>query len=283
MPVADVLAPTCWVHPVRIGRRAAISSAMKSKKAATAGVRRRSGWARMRQLRVSSGTSSNRRTSSGSASPRAIGIGTTATPDLATETRPSTLLTRAATGALGATSCSHLAARFAGHRTVEADGGMLCEVGDALGAAVAVDVGLARVDRPQRVRDLAADEDVVIGVAGAERDIGIAAREVDVLVAHDELDAQLGVARVEAVEQRRLHDAVDDGLGAGHADEAGLAALDGGLALLEGKRCALDLFGIRQHLLAELGEAVAGGVALHQLASELALKLARCAAARSTG
>ncbi len=31
---------------------------------------------------------------------------------LATETRPSTLVTRAATGALGATSCSHWAARF---------------------------------------------------------------------------------------------------------------------------------------------------------------------------
>ena len=122
-------------------------------------------------------------------------------------------------------------------------------------------------------RDLAADECVVIGVTGAERDIGVAAREIDVLIAHDELDAQFGVARVEAVEQRRLHDAVDDGLRAGHADEAGLAALDGGLALLEGKCCAFDLFGIRQHLLAELGEPVAGGVALHQLASEFALKL----------
>ncbi len=149
----------------------------------------------------------------------------------------------------------------------------LCEVDDAFGAAVAVDVGLACVDRPQRVRDLAADENVVIGVAGAERDIGIAAREIDVLVAHDELDAQFGMARVEAVEQFRLHDAVDDGFRAGHADKAGLAALDGGLALLEGERGALDLFGVGQHLLAELGQAVAGGVALHQLASELALQL----------
>jgi len=47
--------------------------------------------------------------------------------------------------------------------------------------------------------------------------------------------------------------------------QAGLAALDGG--------STLDLLGKREHLLAELGEAIAGDVPFHQLASKPTLKL----------
>ncbi len=43
--------------------------------------------------------------------------------------------------------------------------------------------------------------------------------------------------------------------------------------LLKGERGTLYPFGVGQHFFAELGEAVAGGVPLYQLASKLALKL----------
>lgn len=78
---------------------------------------------------------------------------------------------------------------------------------------------------------------------------------------------------MEAREKPRFDDAINDGLRAGHADEASFTTLDRYLVLLKGERGTLYPFGVGQHFFAELGEAVAGGVPLYQLASKLALKL----------
>ena len=73
------------------------------------------------------------------------------------------------------------------HRRVEPHQGMLLQVFDARRLAVALDVLAARVDRPERVADLAPDQRFVVGVARAQRDVGLAFREVEILVAGDEL------------------------------------------------------------------------------------------------
>ena len=99
------------IHPVRIDFRPSFSSTIKSKNAAIRGTRLMSGCVNSRQLRVSSGIGPSTRTRSGSASPSAIGSGPIPTPALTAETRPRTLLLRAAIVASGATSFSHLAAR----------------------------------------------------------------------------------------------------------------------------------------------------------------------------
>ena len=149
---------------------------------------------------------------------------------------------------------------------------MAIEILDALRLAVLLDVLPARVDGPDRIRDLAPDELVVVGVAGAQRDVRLALGEVEILVAHDELDPDPGVAGVEAVEQRGLRDAVDQGLGAGHADDADHLAPRRFEMLLEGQHRLLHPLGVGDHLLAELGQAVARGVALHERTSDAPLE-----------
>ena len=85
---------------------------MKSKNAATRGVRRRLGWHRKRQLRASFGIGPSTRTRSGSSSAIAVGSGPMPTPDFTAYIKPSTLMLRAAaTLASGATCLSHTTTR----------------------------------------------------------------------------------------------------------------------------------------------------------------------------
>src|SRR5688572_29733742 len=74
---------------------------------------------------------------------------------------------------------------------------------------------------------------------------------------------------VEAFEQSRLCKPSDDRLGAGEPHDPELAALDGGALLIERLHGMLDALGVRKHLQAELGQAVAAGMTLHQLAADL--------------
>ena len=87
-------------------------------------------------------------------------------------------------------------------------------------AAVAFDVALARVHRPDRVADLAPDQIAVVGVARAQRHVGVALHQVEVAVAHHELDPQARVARLEAFDQAGLLQPHHDGFGAGDAHAA---------------------------------------------------------------
>jgi hypothetical protein len=72
------------------------------------------------------------------------------------------------------------------------------------------------------------------------------------------------VARVEAIEQGRLGDAIDDRLGAGQPDDPTLIAL-GHLGLFrEGLNRLLDALGMGQHGSTEFGELVACRVSLDE-------------------
>jgi hypothetical protein len=61
---------------------------------------------------------------------------------------------------------------------------------DPFRPAVALDVGPAGVDGPDRVADLPPDEFVVVGIAGAEGHVGLTLSQIDDLVAHNELHLQ---------------------------------------------------------------------------------------------
>src|ERR1044072_1086838 len=109
------------------------------------GTRRISGCVNSRQLRASSGTGPSTRTRSGSASPSAVGSGPRPAPDFIAETRPRTLLLR--TGIFPSAFCP----RGNGKTLVETDELMLRQFLDALRFAVAFDVEVAGIDRPDRV------------------------------------------------------------------------------------------------------------------------------------
>src|SRR5215470_14402155 len=91
------------------------------------------------------------------------------------------------------------------------------QVLDPLRLAVALDITAAGIDRPDRVRDLAADQ-FIIGVAGAERDIRLALRQIEIAVSADELDAKLRMLGVEAVDERGHP--INDRLRTGHPNDA---------------------------------------------------------------
>jgi len=131
----------------------------------------------------------------------------------------------------------------------------------------------ARVDRPQRIADLAADQRTVIGVAGPERDVGLAAREIEVAIAHHELDMQARIAVVKSLDQAGGGQAHDDRLGTGHAHDADGGAPLGLHPLLERRHGVGDALRMRKHGLPEFGQLVAGRLALHQALAQAALQL----------
>ena len=85
------------------------------------------------------------------------------------------------------------------------------------------------------------------------------------------------MTRMEPVDHSGLRDAVDDGFGAGHADHARRFSAQHLHLALEGEHRALDGLGERQHLLPELGQAVARGLPLHQRLADAPLQLAQTA------
>ena len=106
---------------------------------------------------------------------------------------------------------------------------------------MALDIGAAGIDRPDRVRDLAAEQ-LVISVAGAERHIGLALRQIEVAIAGDELDAKRRMFGVEAVDERRH--AVDDRLRASHPDDTRHIMRDIAHTPLQLLDCGFDVLGI---------------------------------------
>jgi hypothetical protein len=84
---------------------------------------------------------------------------------------------------------------------------------------------------------------------------------------------QRGIAFVELFQQRRLGDAVDDGLRAGDPDDTGDLGRGAGQLLLELRHRGLDTLGMGQQRLAELGQAVAAGLTLHQRQAEALFQL----------
>ena len=261
------------LQPVRIGRSASISSTMNSKNAFTRGVCRNSGVVSTRQMRANSGIGPSTRTSSGSASAIAVGSGRDANARLGRIEQSE----HAAVARNDAAPRRHLPQPLGravlGHRLVKADQVVLVERLDALRPAAALDVLAAGVHGPDRIADLAPDQRVVVGVARAQRHVRVALGQVEVLVAHHELDTQSGVAGVEALDQRRLRDAVDDRLGAGDTDHAHRLAPRRFDLLLQRQHRAADLFGLRQQRLAELGQPIAAGVALDQRLADAPFEL----------
>ena len=145
---------------------------------------------------------------------------------------------------------------------------MPVQVGQAFGPAMVLDICPARIDRPDRVRDLAPDEDRIIRVAGPQRNVRLTLGEVDILVAHHELHAQSGMARIESLEQTGLDDANHHGLGARHPDDADLDAVERDLSLSKRDGGAFEILGIGQHLLAEGGQTVSGGTPRDEIATD---------------
>lgn len=81
----------------------------------------------------------------------------------------------------------------------EADQGANSKLLDRAWCAMLRDVGLAGVDRPDRIRNLPPDQNFIIRVARAQRNVCFAFGQVDIAVAENELNLQVGVASVEAL------------------------------------------------------------------------------------
>ena len=147
---------------------------------------------------------------------------------------------------------------------IESDPGMGRQLFDPCRLAMALDIGAAGIDRPNRVGDLAAHQ-FVVGVARTERHIRFALRQIEVAIAGHELDAKPRMTDMEAIDQRRFRHAVDDGFRARYPDHAGEFArgiLDPKFEIADR---GLDALGVRQQRLAKFGETIAGRMTHHQL------------------
>jgi hypothetical protein len=78
---------------------------------------------------------------------------------------------------------------------------------------------------------------------------------------------------MEALEQARLHQALDDRFGAGHVHDTRHVVPGRGDGVLEGGHHALDAFGVGQHRLAKLSQPIPRGMALDQRLPEPPLEL----------
>lgn len=141
------------------------------------------------------------------------------------------------------------------------------EILNALGLAVPFDIVAAGVHRPDRLGDLSPDQ-FIIGVTGAKGDVDFALRQVEMAAAHHELDPERGMLRVKSVDQAGLRQPSNDRLRAGDADHTLHILLDVAGPPREIDDRSLNAFGIRQHRLAEFGQAVTALLTHHQRAAE---------------
>ena len=136
-----------------------------------------------------------------------------------------------------------------------------------------LDIALAGVDGPDRVRDLAAHQIGIVRVARTQGDVGLAAGEIEVAVAHGELDPHPRIALVEPLEQWRGGEPGDDRLGAGEPDRAFEAGVEPVDPPLQGNDRVLDRLCIGEQRLPGLGEPVAGRMAEDERMADPALEL----------
>ncbi|HCX34707.1 MAG TPA: hypothetical protein DHV08_14920 [Rhodocyclaceae bacterium] len=136
---------------------------------------------------------------------------------------------------------------------------MAGKVGDGGRCAMAFNVLVAGIDRPKRVRDLAAHQDAVVGIARAQRNIRFALGQIDVLVAEHELDLQAGVFGVEPVQSARLGQPKGDGLGACQADDPDMGAAQIAQRLFKTRRRGGNAFGMGQDGSAKLRQLITRG------------------------
>ena len=89
-----------------------------------------------------------------------------------------------------------------GHFAVEFDHRVMIQVFIPLRPAMALHVGLARIDAPARIGDLAGDQRRIAGLMHAHRDLGLSLRKIKPAIGHDEIDTKLGVLCVERLDHR---------------------------------------------------------------------------------
>jgi hypothetical protein len=109
---------------------------------------------------------------------------------------------------------------------------------------MAVDIGAAGIDRPNRVRNLAANE-FVVGIARPEGHIHFALGQIEIAIAGHELDPKPWMTGMKAIDQRRFGHAVNDRLRACHPDHPGQftgGILDPQLQIADGSLNALGVW-----------------------------------------
>src|SRR5581483_6608052 len=82
---------------------------------------------------------------------------------------------------------------------VETDQAMARQILNPFRPAVTLDIGLTGINGPEGVRDLTPHE-LIVGVAGSQRDVGVSPGEIEIAIAGDEFDAQIRMARVEPLD-----------------------------------------------------------------------------------
>ena len=242
-------------------------------------MRRMSGWASSRQLRVSSGTGPSTRTRSGSASPSAVGNGPSPTPDFTRDETKNAVVARR--HFIGRNFLSH-SPRGDCQALVEADEMMLRQILDTLRLAVAFDIAVAGIDRPDRIRDLRPTSSSSVS---PERKATSASPfdKIEIAVAGDEFDAQPGMA---GHESRRSAPISSSGTRSARGRSRGSrrcrSCVDIGDSPFEILHRGLDALGIWQQASPIFGQAIAGRMPRHQR-PPTAARARQAAAAPSTG
>ena len=134
---------------------------------------------------------------------------------------------------------------------------MAGKVGDRDRRTVALDILVAGVDRPERIRDLTAHQYVVVGIARPQRHIRLALGQVDILVAEHELDLEAGIPGLEPVQNSGLCQAEGDRFGTCQTDDADKGTAQISQRQFEVLRRGRHAFGMRQDGNAQFGQPVA--------------------------
>src|SRR5262245_10850753 len=95
-------------------------------------------------------------------------------------------------------------------------------------------IGTASIYRPRHIRDLAADESFIPGLADTECDIGLAFGQIKSPVADHEFGPKPGITCMKSVDQWRPPEASCHARAAGYANAAREALVTCGEATFEG-------------------------------------------------
>ena len=113
------------------------------------------------------------------------------------------------------------------------------------------------VDCPDRIRNLAPDQNSVVRISGSQGYVRLALGQIDIAVAKDEFDFQIGMADVEALEQAGLGNTNSNRLRTGQPHRSDLGPYRILEVLLECMRGGGDALGVRQHHVTEIRQSIA--------------------------
>src|SRR5262245_26643589 len=134
-------------------------------------------------------------------------------------------------------------------------------------------IGTASIYRPGHIRDLAADESFLPGLADAEGDVGFAFGQIKSPVADHEFDPKTGITCMKSVDKWRPPEASGHARSAGYADGAREALVTRDEVTFEGCHRCLNILGGGLQFSSELGQSIAAEMALNQPTTEMPLKL----------